>query len=381
MLKRIKIIVITLLLVMSLAIFFGAGCALGTVNPSSADLGLDVVDDAWHIIFEEYVEKDKLDASAMSQAAIKGMVEALNDPYTSYMSPTILKMTQSSVEGKYEGIGAWVGVKDSQITIISPMPDSPAEKAGIRAGDVILEVDGLSTVEMSLDEAVLHILGPKGTPVTLLILHEGEDEAEEIEVIRDEIKLASLYFEIKEDIAYINISAFSEQTDEELIEILEELPLEEATGIILDLRGNSGGPIDAVVDVTSHFLKEGVIVIVRYTEGEQDSYPVKESAIKTDLPLVVLVDKGSASASEILAGALQDYGRATIVGETTYGKGSANLLFELKDGSGLYITIARWLTPNGRLIEGEGIKPDYPLDLEREDAIQWAIEYLKGNKE
>lgn len=378
--KTIQTVMITLLLVVSLTLSFGAGCALGTATPSDSELGLDVVEEAWDIIFRDYVDKDKLDASKLSEAAIKGMVEAVDDPHTSYMSPRILKDIQVSLEGKYEGIGAWVGLKDEQIIISSPMPDSPAEKAGIRAGDVILEVDGMSTVEMSLEEAVLHVLGPKGTPVRLLILHEDEEEAEEIEVIRGEIKLFSTYFEMKEDIAYINIAGFSGRTDEELIEILEELPREEATGIILDLRGNLGGPLEAVVDVTSHFLKEGVVASVRDTEGEQELYPVRQTALKTDLPLVVLVDKGSASASEILAGALQDYGRATIAGEITYGKGSANLMYELKDGSGLYITTARWLTPKGRLIEGEGIRPDYELELEGEDAIQWAIDYLKSNK-
>ncbi len=380
MLKRIKIIVITLLLVVSLTLSFGAGCAPGTVNPSSADLGLDVVEEAWHIIFEEYVEKDELNASAMSQAAIKGMVEALDDPYTSYLDAQIYQLSKGDLEGKFEGIGAYVGIRDEQLTIIAPIPGSPAAKAGIRAGDIILEVDGSSTSEMSLEEAVLRIRGPKGTSVRLLVLHQGETEPGEIEIVRAEIELSSVYFEMREDIAYINIAHFTKRTNDELSTALESITRESATGIILDLRSNPGGLLKVVVDVASHFLKEGVVVNVADNQGKQTSLSVNPQDVTTELPLVVLTDNFTASASEVLAGALQDYARATIAGTRTFGKGSVNTLHQLKDGSGLYITIARWLTPNERLIEGEGIEPDYPLELEGEDAIQWAIEYLKGNK-
>ena len=380
MLKRIKIIVIALLLVVSLALSFGAGCALGTVNPSSEDLGLDVVEEAWRIIFEEYVEKDELDASAMSQAAIKGMVEALDDPYTSYLNAQIYQLSKGGLEGKFEGIGAYVGIRDERLTIIAPIPDSPAAKAGIRAGDIVLEVDGSSTSEMSLEEAVLHIRGPKGTPVRLLVLHQGETEPEEIEIVRAEIELSSVHFEMREDIAYINIAHFTKRTNDELSTVLENITRETATSIILDLRSNPGGLLDVVVDVASHFLKEGVVVKVADNQGKQISLSVNPQDITTELPLVILTDNFSASGSEVLAGALQDHARATIAGTRTFGKGSVNTLHQLKDGSGLYITIARWLTPKERLIEGEGIEPDYLLELEGEDAIQWAIEYLKGNK-
>jgi carboxyl-terminal processing protease len=377
--RILKIMVIALLGV-SLVLSFGAGCALDTRTPPSSSQSLDIVEEAWNIIFEDYVERDRLDASKLGQAAIRGMVEALDDPYTSYLDAETYQLSLSSLEGKFEGIGAQVAVEDNQLVIIAPIADSPADKAGIRAGDIILEIDAKPTAEMSLAEAVLFIRGPRGTSVRLLVLHQGETEPEEIEIIRAEIELISVRFEMRQDIAYVNITYFSGGTDEELSPVLDSIIGEAATGIILDLRSNPGGVLPAVVDVASHFLKEGVVVDVVDNQGSHTTMAVKPEQVTTDLPLVVLVDSYSASGSEVLAGALQDYGRAAIAGTTTFGKGSVNVLRQLKDGSGLYITTARWLTPSGHLIEGEGIDPDYELEVEGEDAIQWAIDYLKSNK-
>jgi len=265
--------------------------------------------------------------------------------------------------------------------IIAPIPDSPAAKAGIKAGDIVLAIDGTSTSEMSLEEAVIHIRGPEGTSVKLLILHQGETEPEEIEIVRAEIKVASVYLEMREDIAYIYITNFSERTNEELTTALESLSQQAANGIILDLRSNPGGLLEAVIDVASRFLKEGVVLYVVDNQGNKSSFSVKPGGVTTELPMVVLTDNYTASASEVLAGALQDHARAIIAGARTYGKGSVNTLYKLQDGSGLYLTTARWLTPDGRLIEGKGIEPDYPLELEGEDTILWAINYLKSHKE
>jgi len=379
--KKVKIIVITLLLVASLALSFGAGCALDDrTPPTSLGEGLDSIAEAWDIIINDYVGKDGVDTSALSQAAIKGMLEALDDPYSAYLDAETYQLSLSDLEGKFEGIGAYVAVQDEQIIIIAPIADSPAAKAGIKAGDIILKIDGRPASEMSLVEAVLYIRGPKGLPVRLLILHQGETEPEEIEIVRAEIEVSSVYFEMKGDIAYINITYFSERTDEELSPVLQSITQEAATGIILDLRSNPGGLLHIVVNVASRFLTEGVVVDVVDNQGEHTTSTVKPKGTTTDLPLVVLVDSFSASGSEVLAGALQDYARATIAGTRTYGKGSVNILHQLKDGSGLYITTARWFTPNGRPIEGEGINPDYELELEGEDAIQWAIDYLKSNQ-
>ena len=373
--SKVRIIVIVLMLVgLSLA----TAC-FPVINipafPSSTE-GLDLVAEARDIILQDYVEQESLDADELSRGAIKGMVEALDDPYSAYLDPEMYQLSLSDFEGKFEGVGAHVAIRDGQIVIIAPIPDTPADNAGIRAGDKILEIDGKPTTEMSLAEAVLKVRGPGGTAVTLLVLHEGETEPEEIMIVRAEIEVPSVIFEMMGDIAYIRIIHFAERTAEELSPVLESITQQAASGIIIDLRGNPGGYLDAVIDVAGFFLEEGVVVNMVDNEGQHTSYSVEPNEMVTDLPLVVLVDGFSASGSEVLAGALQDYGRATIAGGVTFGKGSVNVLHQLEDGSGLYITISRWLTPDGRLIEGEGLYPDY--ELEGEDAIQWAIDFLGG---
>jgi len=385
--KTMKFTLISLLLVAALVLSFGIGYDLGSRTPPSQREGLESVGQAWDIIFNEYVDRDQLDTTTLSQGAIEGMLEALDDPYTSYLDAESQQLGLSTLEGEFEGIGAHVTIRDEQLTIIAPIADSPADKAGIRAGDVILEIDGVSTAEMSLAEAVLKIRGPEETSVRLLILHKGLGQTvkeyelmEEIEVVRAKIELPSIYLEMKGDIAYIVIAYFSERTDEELSPVLESIVDKEARGIILDLRHNSGGLLPVVIDVASHFLKEGVVVNVVDSQGEQTALEVKRMEVTTDLPMVVLVDSFTASGGEVLAGALQDYGRAALAGNKTFGKGSVNVLRQLKDGSAVYITTARWLTPSGRLIEGEGIEPDYELELGVEETIQWAIDYLKGSK-
>jgi carboxyl-terminal processing protease len=373
--KTIKIIVVTLLLAATIVLSFGAGCILGEKTSTPPQLDLNLIERAWNIIQLDYVDKSKIDANKLTQGAIKGMVEALDDPYTSYLDTTAYELWVRSMEGKFEGIGAYVEEKDKQITIVAPIAGSPAEEAGLRSGDVILEINGKSTEGMSLIEAVLNIRGPTGTSVTLGVLHQGETEPQEISIMRTEIELPSVSFEMKGDTAYIKITYFSERTAQELTPILEDMT--GATGIILDLRNNPGGLLETVIDVAGFFLREGVVVDVVDNQGKHTAYRVKPSKLVTDLPMVVLVNGYSASGSEVLTGALQDYGRATIAGSKTFGKGSVDVLRQLSDGSALYITTARWLTPNGRLIEGKGLPPDYEL-AEDEDAVQWAIDFLKS---
>ena len=375
--KKMKFMLMSLLLVAAMALSFGTGYSLGNRTSSGLAQGLESVEEVWKLIFDDYVDKNQLDASTLSQAAIKGMLEALDDPYTSYLDAEAYQLGLSSMKGAFEGIGAQVAVRDEQITIIAPIADSPAAKVGIRAGDIILEVDGESTSEMSLAEAVLKIRGPKGEPVELLILHQDEAEPEVIEIIRAKIEVNSVRFEMRGDIAYIQLTHFSVRTNEELLLVLESLIEKEARGIILDLRSNPGGLLEEVIDVVSHFLREGVVVNVVDNQEKRIVLEVKPKEVITELPLVVLVDGFSASGSEVLAGVLQDYDRATIAGSKTFGKGSVNILRQLKNGAGIYITTARWLTPAGRLIEGEGLVPDYELELGGEAAIQWAIDYLK----
>jgi len=376
--KRAKITIIALLSLAIIALSFGTGCALAARHATVQEPGLEVVEQARDIILDTYVDKDGVDATTLTQGAIKGMIEALDDPHSSYLDAETYQMSLDVLKGKFNGIGAYMAVEDEQLMVIAPIADSPAAQAGIRAGDIILEIDGVSALEISLSEAVLNIRGPKDTPVNLLVLHQNETEPVEIEIIRDEIDSPSIISEMMGDIAYINITYFTERTNEELYPVLESITQYAASGIILDLRSNPGGLIQPPVDIAGYFLEEGIAFTIVDNQGNRTPLSIKPNRIVTDLPLVVLVDRYTASSSEILAGTLQDHARATIAGTTTYGKGSINALYPLKDGSGIYVTTARWLTPNDYLIEGEGIHPDYELELEGEDTIQWAIDYLKS---
>jgi len=377
---KITKLVLSLLLTIVVAVAFGAGYVMGGRSNLGAEDDLNIVEQAWNVIFSDYVDKDRLDTDKLKRAAIEGMVEELDDPYTSYLDRDDYQLGMSSLEGEFNGIGAHIMLQDEELTIIAPIEDSPAARAGIRTGDIILEIDGVTTADMNLMEAVLKIRGPKDTPVTLLIQHEGDDEPEEIVIIRDKIEVSTVSYEMKGDIAVINISQFSERTDQELATALESANEQGARGIILDLRNNPGGLLDIVVNVASYFLPDGTVVDVVSNEEKLFSLQVHHDRPITDLPMVVLVNNFSASGSEVLAGALQDYGRATVAGNTTFGKGSVNVLRQLSDGSGLYITTARWLTPNGRLIEGKGIEPDYELDADETDPINWAIDLLKSRE-
>ena len=337
---------------------------------------LDIVGQVWSVILTNFVDKNTLSSDNLSLAAIDGMITSLDDPYTSYIERDQYQLSISSLEGEFDGIGAYVSVNEGDLIIIAPIADSPADKAGIRAGDIIMEINDEPVGDMSLGEAILKIRGPRGTSVTLLVLHEGDTDPVEITITRTTVEVPSVRFVMEGDIAVINITQFSERTDEELSEVLKGLDEKTTRGIILDLRGNPGGLLGAVVQVASRFLDDGIVATMRDNRWELTDYEVERDGVKTDLPIVVLVDGSSASGSEVLAGALQDHERAVIAGSTTFGKGSVNVLQELADGSGLYITIARWLTPDGRLIEGQGIEPDIELDLTGEDAVSWAIDYL-----
>lgn len=374
-----KYVLIILTFIAIIALAFGTGYNLGRV-PTGDGEGLGLVEEAWDIIFRDYVDRDQLEPDELSKGAIEGMIESLDDPYSSYIDAETYEIGMSGLEGEIEGIGAQVGIREEKLTVISPIPDSPAARAGVRSEDIILEIDGESTADMNMVEAVLKIRGPKGTTVRLLIQHADETEPVEIDIVRATIELSSVTVEMVENIAHLRITHFSKRTADELLTALNDIDQASAKGIILDMRSNPGGILDTVVEVASHFLKDGVVVKVVNNQGEQTALQVKPKELVNELPMVILVNEFSASGSEVLAGALQDHGRATVAGNVTFGKGSVNIPRELQDGSGLYITTARWLTPNGRLIEGEGIKPDIELDLEGEEAIQWAIDYLRNQQ-
>jgi len=380
----------TLLVVVLIVLSFGAGFAYSQLLTGAAPelpAEFNALGEAWELLSEDYVNKDALDPEELSRGAIEGMLEALGDPYTSYLES--YQVAWSDLEGSFEGIGAIVSMEDGELTVVSPIAGGPAERQGVRSGDKILEVDGEPTSEMNLMEAVLKVRGDKGTTVTLLILHQGETTPVAIEIVREEIKLDSVYLDmLPDDIAHIQITHFAERTPVELTEALNNVLQSGAWSIILDLRGNPGGLLDVVVDVVDEFLDGGIILYAANGEGDIiEDFPASSGGLATDLPLIVLVDGGSASGSEVLAGALQDHERATLIGTITYGKGSVNILHELSDGSALYVTTARWLTPDLHLIEGVGLTPDIEVEITAEDIasgqdpqLESAIEYLQAQR-
>ena len=376
--KRVSLFFTVLLISALLFSMFGSGCSLTAEEPVS-DLPpeFDIIAEIWDALSKDYVDKDKLDPEKLSQGAARGMMEALDDPYSAYIDPEMHELELRSLKGKYQGIGAYVGIRDKQLTIIAPIAGSPAEEANLKPGDKILEINGKNTAGMSLTEAALTIQGPKGTSVSLLILHSDDDEPVEIEIIRSEIKLESVHWEMIDNIAYIRLTSFLKNTGVELSSSLEDIISEGVDGIVLDFRNNPGGLLNVAVDVASQFLDDGIVVDVVDNEGNRSSLPVKSGGVAVDLPLIVLVNAGSASGSEVVAGALQDYGRAKLAGTQTYGKGSVQLIRKLDDGSALHITTALWFTPMGRPIAGVGLEPDFLLELEGEELVDWAVDYLK----
>ncbi|MFA5309673.1 MAG: S41 family peptidase [Dehalococcoidales bacterium] len=368
----------SMVLIIVIVLAFGGGFLVGQGNPPPSPEGLNVIEEALNDVIAKYVEPGKIVTANITAGAIKGILASLHDPYTAYYAPAEYEMVQSDFEGSFEGIGAVVSTLEGKIIIVAPIAGAPAEKAGIKKNDVILAVNGESTEGQTQDMVVSKIRGTSGTTVELLILHEGETEPVTISVTRAKVEVPSVSFEMRGDIAVISILQFTNRTEEEFAKIMPNLAAENAAGIVLDLRGNPGGILDIVVQVASHFITDGVIVSVRSREGDIEVHHAVSQKVTTALPMVVLVDEFSASGSEVLTGALQDRGRAMVAGNVTYGKGSVNTLLHLSDGSGIYITIARWLTPNGTLIEGNGIIPDRLLDITGEEELQWAIDYLHG---
>ena len=334
------------------------------------------ISQAYQILQQYYVDRQGLDATKLLQGALKGMVAAVGDNYTVYFPPQIYESTQIEYTGVYQGIGAYIGKKDNQIVIIAPIPGSPAAAAGIKSGDVILKIDGQPTDQMSSDEASLKIRGPAGTKVALTIGRKDVKDPIELSITRSEITVASVTSEMHDQIAYIRITQFILPTTNDFKQALQDSIDKGAKGIILDLRDNPGGILDQAVDVASQFLLRGIVVKVVDKDGKESVFKVRPGGLALNMPLIVLVDGGSASASEIVAGALQDNGRAKLAGSQTFGKASVQNIIRLEDGGALKVTVAHYYTPNGKMISGTGLTPDYPSDLKDQDLLNWAIDYL-----
>ena len=324
--------------------------------------------EAWNIVHAEFVNQP-VDDVALMRGAIRGMMETLGDDHTFYMEPEAFESENSSLQGAYEGIGAYVDTEGDYLTIVSPIEGSPADLAGLQPGDKIIALDGEDMTGVSPSEVRLKVLGPEGSQVTLTIAREGEPEALEFVITRAQIVINSAEGKMLEDgIAYVDINTFGDRTTSELRRTLDQLLAQNPRGIIIDLRNNPGGYLATSIEVSSEFIDDGVILYEQYGNGDQDEYKASGNGRATDIPIVVLINEGSASASEIVAGALQDYGRAKLVGVQSYGKGSVQNRIPLSNDQGAArVTIAKWLTPNERAIDGVGLTPDVVVEMTVED--------------
>ena len=331
-----------------------------TLNPESiSEAGLEA-------LLSTIANQESYDPSTLSYITIDAMLEEIGDPHTFLFRPDAYSLYSQNTQGEFDGIGARVELSDSKLTIVEPIPGTPAFKAGIEAGDVILAVNGESTLGWSLLESVTKIRGPKGTSVDLLIQRTGILEPFQVEITRSSINDESVTMKMtEEDFAYIKISCFCDDTDEELENILTLVSNENPVGVVLDLRNNLGGLLSTTVNIADLFLGKEIVLYAIDGDGNRTDY-FTESDSQIDLPMVVLVNEFSASASEVLSGAFQDHDRAEIVGTKTFGKGSVNLPKKLSDQSALYYSIARWYSPDGNMIEGKGIKPDFTVEAIQE---------------
>lgn len=333
----------------------------------------DVFWEAWHILERDFYG-DLPGEKQMTYGAIRGVVATLDDPYTSFVEPQPRELERHDLQGRFGGIGAWVQQKGPGVFVLSPMRDRPAAQAGIQEGDVLVAVDGTEiTSEATMEDVLAMVRGPVDTVVRLTIRREGAGELLTFEINRQEFEIPSVSWRLLEEeptIGYVKLNLFSERTSGELREALDDLASQGATQLILDLRDNGGGLLQAAIDVTSQFIGDGVVLYEQKQGDQEQFYPVKPKGSVVDLPLIVLVNGGTASASEIVAGAIQDRERGLLIGEKTFGKGSVQLIYDLSDGSSLHVTAARWLTPKRHQIDGAGLTPDVEVALTAEDREQ-----------
>lgn len=330
--------------------------------------------DTWSKLEQKYIDKDKVDPEKMYYGAIKGMVASVEDPYTFFLTPEENQQSKDDLGGKFEGIGAQLGLKDGSIVVVAPLKDSPAIEAGLKSGDIIIKVEDESTTGWTLLQAVNKIRGPEGTQVSLTVLRNNEEKV--IEITRQQIKVDSVELSYKNSgskkVAYIKINQFGDTTNSEwdraVSEVASKYKSGEIDGMVLDLRGNPGGYLESAVYIASEFLNRGDMIVKQETTTNNDrTYKVQRAGSFLEIPVVTLIDEGSASASEILSGALRDHDRTTLVGKKSFGKGSVQEALDLEGNAGLHVTIAKWILPNGDWINGKGIEPDVEVSNEVPD--------------
>ena len=342
--------------------------APGVSTPTSTEQLFTPFWEAWKLVHDQYLVQP-VDDQKMMQGAIRGMMDSLGDPHSSYMDPVQYSDATAPLEG-YSGIGAWVNTEGEFLTITEPMKGSPAEAAGLKEGDQIIKIDGVDMKGTVAEAARQKVLGPAGTQVVLTILRNGVEQPFDVTITRQQITIPSTEYKMLDNqIAYVRLNSFSNTTKDELHAALQDLMAQNPNGLILDLRYNGGGYLDTAIAVGSEFIPSGVVAFEEYGDGKRNTFNASGDGIATQIPMVVLVNEWTASASEVVAGALQDYGRAKLVGVTTYGKGTAQNWIPLSDNEGaIRVTIARWLTPNERNVTGTGLTPDVEVKISDADA-------------
>ncbi|MDO8474551.1 MAG: S41 family peptidase [bacterium] len=371
------VVIVSLVISFSSGFYIGAGQSrtvylegvMGTELGKPEGVDFSLFWDAWRVVQEKFATKEPLNVQSMVYGAISGMLGSLEDPYTIFMNPEDSKKFFDDLEGSFEGVGMEIGIRNKALQVISPLEGTPAKRAGVRAGDRIIKIGDVVTDGMSVEKAVSLIRGPKGTSVTLTVFREGWEETKEISIVRDVIIIPSLEWELKGDVAYIKLFQFSEKAGRDFRKASQEIIASAAKSIVLDVRNNPGGFLDISVDIAGWFLERGSVVVTEELKdaAEQRVHEARGTAGLISYPTVVLINEGSASASEILAGALRDNRGILLIGAQSFGKGSVQEIQNLRDNSSLKVTVAKWLTPKGSVIQDVGLKPDIEVENTSED--------------
>lgn len=373
--RFIRIVLVSVGLLMMTSVAFGAGVAFGgsgyflnpqVVRAQDQPVEFDVFWQVWGLAHQSFIDREALNPTQLTYGAINGLIKALGDEgHTRFLTPDEVKRQRTNISGSFFGIGARVGIEEGLPVIVAPIEGSPADQAGIKAGDIIMEVDGEDVTGLALNDTIDLIRGEKGTEVVLTVFRPSANESLEIPIVRDEITIEAATWHMipGTTTALIRMNQFSANLDDDLVAAIDEAKQAGATKLVLDVRNNPGGLLEQAIRVTSEFLTDGNVLIQEDADGNREPYPVRDGGVAPEIPVAVLINHGSASSSEIFAGAIQDHERGVVIGETTFGTGTVLRPFDLDDGSALLLGTSQWLTADGRLIRKNGIEPDVTVEL------------------